>query len=865
MSKASRARRAGQTGKSQTSLKTDQKAQTGRLDAYLSGAILALGCFILFLPLVVNYDFYFPYMFLKSILFRLAAEVMILIYAVLAVRFPIYRPRVNLLAGSLLAYFCAMLVSSLPGVSVSPWNSWWGNFERMGGMFTQLHLLAYFFVLFHVVKRERDWLLLFTASLFSGVLMGFSGLTQLLDLHFLYRLGPVARVEGAAGNATFFPAHLLLNFFIALWFLSLRDKKTAYESAARYWLILLGALDFFLVAWEAAAGGAGPITSGLAHPPVVIFAAALHAGVVSWFIMRRRIWVGTLFMAVLEGYLFFWIYRSGTRGAMTGMIVSLTMLLVALAMRGAGKLRRPIALVLLVIIVCVPVAVYLNRHSTWVMNHPVLSRLTLLSANEIVRARYWPWKASVLAMLDRPILGWGLENYSIGFDRHYPPQIFDPYDPQLWFDHAHNLFLDAGATTGFLGLSLYLIFYALVFTFLVREWVRTRDLANSLVIASLLLAYLIQGLATLDTVNTDVLIYLLLAYVAWYYQQARAGTAELPAARPDPITGRGTLVLGTAAAVLVSSFWFLVKGPYESNLLLNRAVGLTKATDPKTRTNRVIYVPGTIDLFQAANDYQTTGRYQVREELTNYASEVARTPDLSRDVKLFVARQAIALQQESTRQDPRNARHRMYFASLVNRCFPLLAQADPAMARSISELGVRLLHEAIPLSPTRPQLYFEMAQTLGRLGRIEAQASALETGLALNRSVEGIVGISDDFVKRPNLNLLFAYILLGRYDAAARQLEKIRSISVSLTPEDNKNIAALYAQKGQYQQALRLTLEEVQRTPDDPQLLARLAATYRDMGEAELARQAAIKAASLSPQLESELKPFLKSLEKNSK
>jgi hypothetical protein len=37
------------------------------------------------------------------------------------------------------------------------------------------------------------------------------------------------------------------------------------------------------------------------------------------------------------------------------------------------------------------------------------------------------------------------------------------------------------------------------------------------------------------------------------------------------------------------------------------------------------------------------------------------------------------------------------------------------------------------------------------------------------------------------------------------------------------------------------------------------------MGEAELARQAAIKAASLSPQLESELKPFLKSLEKNSK
>jgi O-antigen ligase/tetratricopeptide (TPR) repeat protein len=867
MSKASHARRAGQTGKSRAPSHIDPKPRAKGLDSYLSGAILVLACFILFLPLVVNYSFYYPYIFLKSILFRLAVEVMVLIYVILAVHFPIYRPRINLLAGSLLAYFGAMFISSLPGVSVSPWSSWWGEFARMGGMFTQLHLLAYFFVLLQVVKRERDWLILFTASLFFGVLMGLSGLVQFLGMDFIYKLKPGERLQGATGNANWFPAHMVFNLFIVIWFLGQKDKKTIYDLAARYWLVLLGALDLFLILWEISAAGSGTLSSGLALASVAIFAAMLHISSLFWFFMRGSVRLGTVFLGVLGGYYFFWIYQSRTRGAMIGLIGALTLLLLALLLNGAGGKMRRIALVLLLIVILVPSIIYVNRGSEWVRSNAALSRFTLLSAKDILWARYWPWKASVLATLDHPFLGWGLENYKCGFDLHYTPQVLDPSDPQIWFDRAHNVFLDVSVTTGFIGLALYLTFYALVFGFLIRQWLQTKDPTGSLLMASLLLAYLFQSLATFDTVNTDAIVYLVLAYVAWLSQRE---IVPQPALSPQhstavPKSQRGLLCIAGAIAVLLPAFWFLVWKPAQSNLLLNLALEYSKAYDPRTRSTGVVYGEGVLELFQRASDYQTTGRYQVREELSNYTSELALISQVPLEDKTRAMTKSISLLQESIQQEPLNARHYMYLVSLINRCFDVLQRSDPSLANSLLEKNMELLQRAERLSPTRPQLYFEMAQTLGRLGRTEDRVAALEKGLALNPPNLPAGQYFDAFVKNPNLELFAAYFAAGKYEAAAAQLKKTQSISKHLTRADYDRVISLYYSKRQFEPIVRLYKEQLVDNPNDTILLARLAATYRDMGEVELARQTAMKAASLSPQLEAGLKTFLESLDKKSK
>jgi O-antigen ligase/tetratricopeptide (TPR) repeat protein len=813
--------------------------------------------------LVVSYRFYYPYLFLKSILFRAAVQAMTMLYVVLAAAYPSFRPRLNRLSMALLAYFVVMIIASLPGVSVSPWRSWWGDFARMGGMFSQLHLLAYFFVLVQVIRRERDWLILFTSSLFFGVFMGLSGLIQYLGLHFTYRLEEGQRLHGTTGNAIWFASLMVMNFFIAFWFLSWKDKATVYSLAAKCWLFLLIGMDVVLLIIDAWNIGSGPgvLVSGLSLLPIAIFAAALHAASLCWFFLRRSVAAGVLFFLLLCGFYLFWLYQSETRGAMVGLVGALALLSIFYVFTGTGRLIRWAGLALLLLALIVPSVIWIQRQSSWVQRHPPMVRLTQLSVQDILAARFWAWKASITATWDRPLFGWGPENYSIAFDRHFPPQIINTWESMPWFDRAHNIFLDISTTTGVLGLSCFLLFYLLAFAFLLRLWFRTKDPTNSLLVGALLLSYLIQGLASFDTINTEVLVYLLLAYVVWLYQRGHQPLPEKSMAQPPlpEISARGLLCIGAAIVVLLPIHWYAVKKPYESNLFLNQAVQYSKAVDQGSGKSGIVYWRETLDLFQRASDYQTMGRYLVREELANYTSDLVGMEDAPQAAKVAAAGQAIALLQESVQQDPRDARRYMYLASLVNRCFGVLRSSDPAQARALLEKNLELLRMAEQLSPARPQVYFEMGQTLARLGRYADQAAAIEKGIALNPPLAG-ARYFDAVVKGPNLDLLFAYVAGGNDEAAAKQWQKIKLLSISLTRSNYDQLATLYASRKQYEAIIRLYKEELAQMPDDPQLLAQLATAYREAGDLEQARQTALKAAALAPGSGPSIQAFLESL-----
>ncbi len=308
-----------------------------RWQKYLTCTILILGCFVLFLPLVVNYDFYYPFVFLKSLLFRVAVQAMALLYGILALISPQHRPRLHRVTGALLVYFGVTLISSLPGVSSGAWDSWWGDFNRMGGMFAQLYLLAYFFVLSQSLRQEREWLILFTASLLSGVFMGLTGLIQYMHLDFLYRFSPdKIRVEGATGNPNFFAAHMLLNFFLAFYFLTRNDRKKIYAFAAKVWLLLLITADVILAVWDIASGGR-ILSAGLDYFPIAIFAFVLHGLTLLWFAMRSSAWAGVAFFGALALYYLFWMNLSQTRAAVAGLAGSFIFMSALYLWKGAGK------------------------------------------------------------------------------------------------------------------------------------------------------------------------------------------------------------------------------------------------------------------------------------------------------------------------------------------------------------------------------------------------------------------------------------------------------------------------------------------------------------------------------------------------
>jgi len=841
--------------------KTAPKSTSTDISSLLPNLILIAGTFILFLPLVVHTGFYFPYIFLKSILFRAAVQVMALAYIVLAVRNPEYRPRFHRISWAVLAYFAALLISSLPGISISPWSSWWGDFERMDGVITQFHLLAYFIILSQALRRERDWLLLFATSLFCGILMGLSGLARDLRLEMFYPIARDNRTQGAAGNANFIAAHMLLNLFIAFWLGSRRDRAEVYALIAGWWLRLLAALDVFLLIWSIVADAQGrPNVIGalISQPAALLIAVSLHAIILGWFVARTVRPAGHVALGLSCVFFLYSIYRSQTRGALVGLAGSLVLFSIFYLWSGAPRKTRLAAAILMLAIIATGVLLVLNRDSAWIRNYETLHRLATVSPRDsATEVRLLAWKAGAAAIFDRPILGWGPENYKIALDRHFPPALFRDAQAEQWADRAHNLALDVSVATGILGLALHALFYALILLFLLRRWLKSRNDDDGLLLGACILAYLFQSLFTFDTVNTNGILFLLLAYIC-YLHTSTSGIK--PQAKMKKITARTHLSWQLRAAVLLAAvmlpaaFWYAVLKPTSANRRLLQAISTSRAKDPRTGASRVVYRPATVALFEQAIGFDTTGRYESRGSFAQYALDLAQTPDVSSSQKIGLLMKAADRLEQNVRQEPVSSRHYIYAAGLINRLVSLLRPTDPALADAQARRCLDLMDAAERLSPTRPQIFFERSESCGALGLADKQVAELEKGLSLS-----------PYSSKPNLDLLCLYIARGRSAEAARQWQKIRDLDLPVTRSDYDRIIGLYDQQKQYAQMVELYRQQLSRSPDDLEVLPRLATTYRELGEFDLARRTALRAAELSPQIKASLQEFLDSLDQKEK
>ena len=82
-------------------------------------------------------------------------------------------------------------------------------------------------------------------------------------------------------------------------------------------------------------------------------------------------------------------------------------------------------------------------------------------ATDIVGIRLPAWNMTIKAIQDKPLLGWGPENFYIGFERYYDPTLFN-HSVLLW-DRPHNILLDIAASSGIFSLLLYLAFWVALF------------------------------------------------------------------------------------------------------------------------------------------------------------------------------------------------------------------------------------------------------------------------------------------------------------------------------------------------------------------------------------------------------------------
>ena len=167
-----------------------------------------------FLVLAVTRPLYFPFITGKNFIFRMLVEILAAVWVVAVVRFKNLRPRLSPLLWTVTAFVAIMGLATI--FSLSPYRSFWSNFERMEGYLGLLHFFLYFLLLISVFKSERDWRMFFYTSLGVSVIVSFYSIFQLAGKLAIHQGG--TRVDATLGNATYLAAYLLFHLFFAIWF-----------------------------------------------------------------------------------------------------------------------------------------------------------------------------------------------------------------------------------------------------------------------------------------------------------------------------------------------------------------------------------------------------------------------------------------------------------------------------------------------------------------------------------------------------------------------------------------------------------------------------------------------------------------------
>jgi O-antigen ligase/tetratricopeptide (TPR) repeat protein len=735
----------------------------------IKGAII--GSF--FTPLYVSNKFIFPFVFPKTALFQILVEIMFFAWLILIFEKPEFRPSRSRIFWALSIFLFIIFLTSFLGVDFG--LSFWSSYERMTGLVTMLHYFAFFLVLSSVLKTKKEWLLVFDAFIVANLALCFFGLFQKLGLEGFILAGK-GRISATFGNPAYYAAYLLFSLFFIVFMFFQRQSK-------------------------------------------------------NW-----RIYYGASF--VFTFIIFFW---AQTRGALLAFGGSLILFLTALifwpkqfeAGSALAIFRARLKKISMAILICFVIfvsLVYFFRGASWVKQSYTLLRLTTISFKETTtQTRLLAWRMSWQGFKERPVLGWGWENYNVVFNKYYDPNL---YPVENWFDRAHNIVFDTLVTTGFLGFVSFFNIFGVVFLILWRSFKEKRiDFLNGVLFAILPIGYLVQDFFVFDMLFSYMPLFFFLAFISWIGKDVKKTEKDQPAKPIEPNIFLQLVIVAVFAFLFYSlNIRPALAGNYGIAAIASQQQGL-EAVDSN---------------FRKSLAYGTFGRFEVRLQLFEVAKNIMNNYQSYSDKKPVDEFVRLALEEgeKTLKERPTDAR----YALTVGELNMAATQLDPARLNRAEEV----FELAYKLSPTKQIVLFGLGETKLRLGKTEEGLGYFKKAVELN-----------DKPFDPHWNLAIMYFAIGDKVNGEKKLAEIEQrfggeilvgknylrLGQILRSIGDNNSAILYLQKG-------LAVE-----PNNADLYASLADIYAASGEKTKAKEMAEKAVQLNPSLKDAVDQFIKSLE----
>lgn len=606
----------------------------------------------------------------------------------------------------------------------NPTKSFWSNFERMEGWVTLIHLLAYFVATAAILNTQKLWRWFWNISIIASVIIAGYGMMQLAGKIPINQGS--SRLDATLGNAAYLAGYMLFHIFLTAFFL-IRHRKE------RAWL--------------------------------VFYCAAILLQTIT-------------------------LYYTATRGAILGLIggVVLTTFLIGLFSENRSLVRK-LSTVLIVALIGLGGIFFAFKDSAFVQDSQTLNRLANISLEDkTTKSRIIMWGVASKGFLERPILGWGQENFSYVFNKNYDPVL---YNQEQWFDRAHNIFFEWLVTGGALGLILYL---SILLAAILAIWkMPESNVEEKAILTGLVAAYSFHNFFVFDQIVNYILFFSFLAFL--HTAVARPFKSLQDKSLESGLRDRVLVPLCVILMVLVP--WAVNAKPFNQSRTLIRAIQVGATSDGKFIP---FYKDGgvakNIELFKeilVGKYASAVGKTEAREQLAQifpYIASVNKNPELQAEFEGFTRSQVEAQLQET----PEDARNHVLFGSFLSRI------GDHERAQEI-------LLRAHELSPRKQPILLELAQVELRLGNREKVVEYAKQAYELEPE---------------NDSAWRAYVISAMVTGDTALYQKLMEEARSA---------------GRYDRVIGIFETEFERNPKNPELRLTLAALYHEAGRTEDARK----------------------------
>ncbi|RJQ32773.1 tetratricopeptide repeat protein [Candidatus Parcubacteria bacterium] len=490
-----------------------------------------------------------------------------------------------------------------------------------------------------------------------------------------------------------------------------------------------------------------------------------------------------LFVVILESVV---LYYTATRGAILGIIGGFIISWILIAIFSKNTKSRLIHAGLICVIATMIAGFWFLKDAKFVEKSPVLNRFSRISLQErTTESRLTIWKMSWEAFKDKPLLGWGQENYNLVFNQYYEPVL---YKQEPWFDRAHNVFFDRLTTNGLFGFLAYIgLLGAALYCLWAKRAVSGFSTKESAIFTGAFVAYFFNNLFVFDNLISLILFVVFLAYIGFRSN----GAKQTQPAVSSFNYGKAMAAVAIGAAAMFVIYYVNVPGILTSRAIID-AFKAQGQGDAK----------GAFENFKKAIGYNSFGKMEAREHLTSFAMQVYSASSLDQAFRNEVADYAVEQLKKQNEEYPNDIREMVFLANIYNK----VRKYDEAIA---------VLDNAIKISPKKQQLYFELGTSYLNKGEY---VKGMET---LRRSFE-----LDESFEQARIIYAVAAIFAGD-EKLAEELMK----DYGGTLQADERFLRAYAQKNDPEKVTAILLKLIEKEPGNIQHRLNLASVYLQKGE----------------------------------